>query len=144
MPQREETRELGRVAIVNLTRGTILADAAEHARGPVRRGIGLLGRAALPAGEGLIFTPCTGLHTIGMRFPLDLVYLRCEEPTGRGAVVVRLRANLRPCRIALARADLVLELPAGTINSTGTAVGDEIGLRPAIREDTTFRFHHAR
>lgn len=119
-----------RVTVVNLTRGTTLADRAEYARGPWRRLIGLLGRATLSNGEGLIFAPCTGLHTIGMRFPVDVVYLRRTESGGCGAAVVRLRSYLRPFRVALAYADFALELPAGTILNTSTAIGDEIVVRP--------------
>jgi uncharacterized protein len=121
-----------RVAICNLTRGTILADRAEWARSPWRRLIGLLGRTAFLSGEGLIFAPCTGLHTIGMRFPIDLVYLRRAEFGGSSAVVVQLQPNLRPCRVALARADLVLELPTGTIAATGTVVGDRMCIWPSL------------
>lgn len=117
-----------RIAIINLTRDTILADTVEYARGPWRRGVGLLGRAALHDGEGLMFAPCTGLHTIGMRFPIDVVYLRLDEAGGKIAVVARLRSDLRPFRVALAVADLAIELPAGTIARTTTAVGDKIGL----------------
>ncbi len=132
MPQCKAPRGPDRVAVINLTRGTILADAAEYARGPWRRCVGLLGRAALPIGEGLIFAPCMGLHTIGMRFPIDLIYLRREEPGSRGGVVARLRANLQPCRVALAVADLVLELPAGTSAWSATAIGDEIAWWPTV------------
>jgi uncharacterized protein len=132
MPQRKAPREPDRVAVINLTRGTTLADAAEYARGPWRRCIGLLGRAALPIGEGLIFTPCTGLHTIGMRFPINLMYLQREGPGSQGGIVTRLRTNLRPFRVALAIADLVIELPAGTCVATATAMGDEIVLRRAV------------
>ena len=120
--------ESNRIVVVNLTRGTTLADRAEYARGPWRRLVGLLGRATLASGEGLIFAPCTGLHTIGMRFPIDLVYLRRAESGGKGAVVVRLIANLRPFRFAPARAELALELPAGAIARSATAIGDEIAL----------------
>lgn len=117
-----------RIAIINLTRGTILADTVEYARGPWRRGVGLLGRAALRGGEGLILAPCAGLHTIGMRFPIDVVYLRLAGQGGLVGVVARLRADLQPLRIALAAADIAIELPAGTIALTATSVGDEIGL----------------
>lgn len=133
MPQHKAPREPDRVAVINLTRGTILAYAAEYARGPWRRCIGLLGRAALPIDEGLIFMPCTGLHTIGMRFPIDLVYIRRPEPSGQSGVVVRLRANLPPCRVALTYAELAIEFPAGTIARTFTSVGDQIGLWHATR-----------
>ena len=132
MTQSRGESESSWAMVVNLTRGTTLADRTEYARGPWRRLVGLLGRATLASGEGIIFTPCIGLHTIGMRFPIDLVYLRRTMSEGPGAVVERLRADLRPYRIAPARADLVLELPAGTIATTVTSIGDELELRPWI------------
>ena len=39
---------------------------------------GLLGRRGLPAGEGLLLSPCTGIHTLGMRFAIAAVYLDSE------------------------------------------------------------------
>ena len=123
----------GVIVVVNLTRGRILAGDGRQARGPWQRFVGLLGRAALPTSAGLILAPCTGIHTLFMRFPLDLVYAQLDADDRSGGTVVRLQANLRPFRLAPARADLVVELPAGTIARTTTAVGDRIVLRPAGR-----------
>lgn len=39
---------------------------------------GLLGRRGLPAGEGLLLSPCSGIHTLGMRFAIAAVYLDSE------------------------------------------------------------------
>ncbi len=36
---------------------------------------GLLGRPDLPAGTGMLFRRCRSVHTVGMRFPLDVVFL---------------------------------------------------------------------
>lgn len=118
-----------RIAIVNESRGTTLA-AAEHARGPWKRLVGLMGRAVFPAGSGLILAPCTGLHTCFVRFPIDLVYLRLDRASPTDGHVAGLRAGLRPFRIAPVCADLVVELPAGTIARTATAIGDRITARP--------------
>lgn len=115
----------GPIAISNVTRATILADRAEYARGPWRRFVGLMGREAFPAGSALIFAPCTGVHTAFMRFPIDLVYIR-RATEGQGGTVVRLRECLRPFRIAPMWADMVVELPAGTIARTATEVGDQL------------------
>lgn len=118
----------GPIAIGNLTRGTIVANTARSACGLWGQLVGLLGCSVLPAGAGLIFSPCMGLHTIGMRFPIDLVYLRRDDSDGCGGVVVRLREDLGPFRVALARADLVVELPSDTIARTSTTVGDQIAM----------------
>src|ERR1700690_3216181 len=64
-----------RISVYNLTRDTVLASAAEIAdRGATRRK-GLLGRSGLRDGEGLWIVPCESVHTIGMQFAIDLVYL---------------------------------------------------------------------
>ena len=110
-----------RISIYNLTRNTLLASAAEVAdRGAARRK-GLLGRAGLGEGEGLWIVPCESVHTIGMRFAIDLVYL------DRSRRVKKVRGSVPAWRIsACLLAHSVLELPAGTIERTGTTAGDRI------------------
>jgi uncharacterized membrane protein (UPF0127 family) len=68
-------------------------------------GLALLDRRA--AGPGLLLPGCRGVHTFGMRFPLDLVFLDFELR------VVSLRRAVPPGRLAFERrAQAVLELPA--------------------------------
>jgi uncharacterized membrane protein (UPF0127 family) len=55
----------------------------------------LLGRGSLAPGRGLLITPCAGVHTLAMRFPLDLVFL------DRGGTVVRTAAAVPPGRLAV-------------------------------------------
>lgn len=80
---------------------------------PVARGFGarLLGLAHLPrdrAGAGLLIPRCSCVHTIGMRFALDLVFL---DRDGR---VLAVRRSVPPRRLAWQRgAHAVLELPQG-------------------------------
>lgn len=57
--------------------------------------VGLLGCRALPPGSGLLIAPCGSVHTIGMRFALDLVFM---DAAGR---VVRTVAGVRPWRCAV-------------------------------------------
>lgn len=69
---------------------------------------GLAGLDALPADTGLLIAPCRSVHTVGMRFALDLVWL-----DGAGAVV-RLDEEVRPRRLATClRAREVVEATAG-------------------------------
>ncbi len=111
----------------NETRGTVLATAAWRAANPWTRTVGLLGRAGLAPGEALHIVPCQSVHTWFMRFAIDVLYL---DRAGR---VVKPVPNLRPFRYSWGgrRAHSVLELPAGTIASTGTAAGDQITIQPA-------------
>jgi uncharacterized protein len=74
------------------------------------RGARLLGLAFLnreEAGDGLFIPRCRSVHTFGMRFPLDLVFLDDESK------VIRLRRGVPPWRIVrCAEASSVLELPS--------------------------------
>jgi len=67
-----------------------------------------------------------------MRFPIDVVFVSPprDGPSGR-RLVLSIRRALPPWRGVVWRvggAKGVLELPTGTIEATGTAVGDEIAI----------------
>jgi uncharacterized membrane protein (UPF0127 family) len=80
---------------------------------------GLMGVAALPAGEGLLLPRTGSVHTHFMRFPIDVVFLDDERR------VVAIRPALRPWRMASAKgARSVLELAAGECERLGLATGD--------------------
>lgn len=85
---------------------------------------GLLGRASDDFGEGsgLWIVPCHGVHTLGMGFPIDAIYLDREMN------VIHVESDLRPWRVAPVRrlATSVLELPCRTATQTKTAIGDKI------------------
>ena len=88
---------------------------------------GLLGVTArdFPEGKGLWIVPAEGVHTLGMRFAIDVVYLNEE---GR---VLKTYHRLPPYRFAaiLWKARSVLELPAGVLERTGTKIGDVLEFR---------------
>ena len=73
-------------------------------------------------GSGLWIVPCHGVHTLGMGFPIDVVYL------DDAMTVIDIRRDLQPWRFAPVRtqASSVLELPCSTADETRTAVGDKI------------------
>jgi uncharacterized membrane protein (UPF0127 family) len=73
-------------------------------------------------GQGLWIVPSQGVHTFAMRFPIDVLYLDCHK------VVIHIQQDLKPWRVGriLMRSKSVLELPGGTLQATGTTVGDEI------------------
>jgi uncharacterized membrane protein (UPF0127 family) len=112
---------------VNMTRFALLGDGVETARTPLERTRGLLGTAKLPRGGGIWIVPCRGIHSCGMRYEFDALFI-----DGEGRVVgmhPRFRRN-RLSRIYW-RARGVLELPAGTIDRTATRVGDEVVFQAA-------------
>jgi hypothetical protein len=111
------------MSVLNVTRNTLLASAAEVADHGATRRKGLLGRAGLQEGEGLWIVPCESVHTIGMQFAIDLVYL------DRNKRVKKVRGRVAPLRMsACLTAHSVLELPSGTIERTETRAGDQLQL----------------
>lgn len=110
------------VTIENTARGATLATRAEWRRTMVGRGRGLLGRTGLEPGEGIVIDPCGSVHMFFMRFTIDIVFLDRQDR------VVKIVHQLRPWRLAVGgrRAHRTLELPAGSVALTGTAVGDQL------------------
>ncbi len=88
---------------------------------------GLLGMSADDFGNGcgLWIRPCRGVHTLAMRFPIDVVSLN------RAGTVVHVEHNLQPWRFSPVRmqAASILELPSHTVARTGTALGDSIEIK---------------
>lgn len=111
--------------VENLTRGSRLIEQGRVADNMWTRFKGLMGVRDLPAGAGLLITPCSSVHCMWMAIPIDVVYLDREER------VVGIDAALRPWRIGkfYRGAHHVIELPAGTAQRTGTAVGDQLQVR---------------
>ncbi|MBI3210112.1 MAG: DUF192 domain-containing protein [Candidatus Solibacter usitatus] len=99
----------------------LLAEAAEVADNSVARRTGLLKHNSLAPGEGLWIVPCEAVHTFGMKFDIDVLYLSKE----RKVLKIRSRMGRRRISICL-RAHSVLELPAGMVDSTSTVVGDQL------------------
>ncbi|MBV8550482.1 MAG: DUF192 domain-containing protein [Acidobacteriaceae bacterium] len=116
-------QRMSKLVVRNLTRGTILAEAASLAGTSATRLKGLLGRTSFPSGEGLWIAPCEAVHTIGMQFPIDVLFL------SRNRQVVKIRHRVPSWRLAAClRAHSVLELPAGTALSTKTEPGDHLDI----------------
>ncbi len=111
------------VYIYNKTRERFVATRAAVANSYLSRLLGLIGKTANWArmGAGLWIVPSRGVHTVGMLFPIDVVFLN------RKREVVQVEEHLRPFRISevCLKANSVLELPPHTVYRTGTRVGDE-------------------
>lgn len=109
--------------VVNRTRRTVVGTRVRVAERFWDRLRGFLGRPSPARGDGLLLRPCAAVHMFGMRFPLDLVFLSDD------ATVIHVKEALQPWRRTsrIPGATSVLELPVGTIDSTGTEVGDRLG-----------------
>jgi uncharacterized protein len=116
------------VYVYNKTRETFVATEASVADSYLRRLVGLLGKTRRWAqlGRGLWIVPSQGVHTIGMLFPIDLIFL------GKEKQVVHIEEHVRPFRISKVslKAASVLELPPHTIYRSGTRVGDKLEIAP--------------
>lgn len=124
-----------RTAIVrNATRSTEVASECDLADSFWLRLRGLLGRPPLQGGEGMLITPCRAVHMMGMKYPIDVVFL------DRAACVVGLEPNLGPGAKSAwyAKAKHALELPAGSIAASGTEIGDSFTIDPLASRPTTF------
>ena len=119
------------VYVYNKTRETFVATDTGVADNYLRRLVGLLGKSRRWAnnGSGLWIVPCKGVHTIGMMFPIDLIFLDKDHE------VVHLEEHVRPFRISKVslKSFSVLELPVHTIYRTGTRVGDRLEISKAGR-----------
>jgi uncharacterized protein len=113
-------RLIARNASVN----KVIADRVAVAATRAARAVGLLSRTGLEPGEALWIVPSRGVHTCGMKFAIDVIAL---DETG---TVIDCVSNLKPWRLRLPRRGTagVLELPAGTLQASGTAVGHHVRL----------------
>lgn len=104
---------------VNNTRGRVAT--VNHARHFFSRLRGLLGTKQLAEDSGLLITPCSQVHTLGMRTPLDIVFLDAN------GTVLKCVPNVVPFRVAAARgAKHTLELAAGRVQQLEITPGDQL------------------
>lgn len=100
--------------------GTVIIDPLHVCRTAPERMRGLLGRDAIGDSEGMWFPRCRLIHTFGMRFPIDLVYL------SRTHEVRKIVEGLRPRRLSTCPlAHSVIELKSGAAR--------QLGLRRGVR-----------
>lgn len=120
----------------NATRQTTIATHIQLADTPQTRRVGLLKHARLELGEGLLISgrdwlPFMAIHTIRMKFPIDVLFLDSSHR------VVALY-TLPPNRIAWGSgAHGVLETAEGTIAASRTQIGDKIELRQPQVSDSS-------
>lgn len=108
--------------VFNQTQNALLLTRARLADSFWLRLRGLLGRSSLEPGEGLILVGEKSIHTLFMKFPIDVVYV---DKTYR---VIRTDVNMVPYRLGpfVAQSAYVLEMSVGMINHTATEVGDQL------------------
>jgi uncharacterized membrane protein (UPF0127 family) len=110
------------ILVNSRTQDAIASDVALAVTQAERRR-GLLGRDGLDLSAALVLSPCWAIHTMFMRFPIDVIFV---DRKGRAVRIVR---ELLPWRITgAASAESVIELPAGSLQFRDVRVGDTLRL----------------
>lgn len=122
MPDNGYTNLQQHYCVFNKTRESFLSLSVTAADTHLARLRGLLGRLRLKSDEGIWVIPSQGVHTIGVLFAIDLIYL---DPDNR---VIHVCESFGSFRIGPIRKSCssVLELPTRTIYTSQTQVGDEL------------------
>ncbi|MDX1673636.1 MAG: DUF192 domain-containing protein [Longimicrobiales bacterium] len=110
------------VSVVQADTGVAVASSVAVADSFPSRLRGLLARPPMAREQGLLLLECGSIHTVGMRYSIDVAFLDAD---GR---VVRSITDLGPWRLGLGGAGAVhaLELPAGRLRETGTDPGTRL------------------
>jgi uncharacterized protein len=110
MAQAKQRASAGPLVVWNETRQVTLVQHGRVARTSWSRGKGLLGTAELPTGDGLLIVPSRSIHSFGMRYRFDALFLT------RTGQIVHLIDEMPPGRLSrhVFSGYAVLELPAGT------------------------------
>ena len=129
-----------KVQVFNQTRQSFLSLGVIVADTHLSRLAGLLGQRRLRSNEGLWVVPSRGIHTIGMLFVMDVIYLDKDDR------VIHLIENLGPFRVAPIRLNCasVLELPVRSIFASDTRVGDKLEIRSADETEIHWRVQQGR
>ena len=115
------------VRIDNLTRGTTVAPRCRVASSIRDRGVGLLATPEPAPGDGLLIERTQSIHMFFMRYPIDVLFI------DRAGQVTRIIRALRPWRMvwwARGARDCI-ELGVGTLEASGTQVGDQLAISAA-------------
>ena len=113
------------------------------ARGPVGRLVGLAGLAGLPPGSALLIPRCASVHTVAMRFAIDVAFL-AWPPVSGSCEVVATHDGLPGMRIVgvglrAARWTAALEAPAGVLAALGVRPGGRVTVSGPPSAGVTFR-----
>lgn len=114
------------LVLENVSTQKIIGDRIEIADTDEERRAGLLGRKNLTKGEGLIITSCEAIHTFGMKFNIDVLFL------DKNKTAVSYNANVRHSKIIKAAfpAEYAVELPVGTLESSKVKIGNKFTWYP--------------
>ena len=122
--------------VYNTSRETFLSLGVHAADTAALRLRGLLGKLRLTTEDGLWVVPSRGVHTLGLLFPLDLIYLDTD------CRVIHMQESFQPFGVAplIAQAASVLQLATHSIYSSHTQLGDKMLI--CVAEEMEQRLKH--
>lgn len=105
-----------------LIKGVLIASNVKIAESFLKRLVGLLTHKKLNSGEGLLISHCKQVHTFGMRFRIDVIFL---SETGE---IIYVENDMRSGNISkyIKKAYQVLELKSGAVQEYNIKSGDII------------------
>jgi uncharacterized membrane protein (UPF0127 family) len=117
--------------IINLTKNKIIAKKTLFAVSFTARGRGMIGRT-FEDFDAMVFNRCNSIHTMLMGMKIDVLFVNSENS------ICEIRKELLPWKpfIRCSKAVTVIELPCGTIDRTGTEIGDILNLNAEVTQDT--------
>ena len=114
------------MCVRNINRGSVLAETLLTLRSNFTRTLRHLNQNGIPSDCALWISPCQAIYTVGMRFPVDIIFI-----DNRGVVVKALKNFPPNCYVESSKkAVSALELPCNRIAESGTEVGDLLQLDP--------------
>ena len=117
------------VTLRNARSREVIATGVELALTRAERRRGLLHRDAIDPDGALVLAPCHAVHTLFMRFAIDVIFV------DRAGCVRRVVRRLEPWRLAASfRAHATIELAAGALDSREVRVGDRLYLASGAGE----------
>lgn len=122
------------MAIYNVTKGTNLTQKVTIADNVLARSAGLLGTHQPDPEKVLYLVPCKAVHTFGMKYSLDLVFLDIQGK------VIKVVENLRPNQMTnlVPGANCALEFSPNTLAANQIEVGDELAVKADARAPASF------
>lgn len=111
----------------NASTGHIIANKITQPRGWYKRTLGLMGCKSLDEGEGIWLDDCWGIHTIGMKFSIDILFLNGELR------ITGMERNVKPGRLAVSQSQArhIIELAIGTLDKNELLKGDRVRIATA-------------
>lgn len=103
--------------------GALFAEPVEYASGFLERLKGLLGRSEMQHGAAMLIENCSSVHTVGMRFAIDLIFIDKEWR------VVAVKCDVKPGKLMVSggwRARRVVELRAGGLSLERVKAGAQL------------------